>query len=201
VIVVPDAVDLSDSPPPAVAPSANSNSPDAAPKARTLGTLAGRTAVVIIVLVIAVMWIYAYFGHFDVPGRLPDQAFPTAAQPVCQAALDKIHQLPTANLSKTASDRADVVDQGSTDLEAMLADLRTKVPAAEPIHGEVSQWLDDWTTYVHDRRDYTAALRKDPTTRFAVTQSDRDKSQITNAVDNFATVNDMPACATPDDLS
>ena len=38
-------------------------------------------------------------------------------------------------------------------------------------------------------------------TRFAVTQSERDKSQITGALDRFARINEMAACKIPDDLS
>ena len=63
------------------------------------------------------------------------------------------------------------------------------------------QWLEDWQVYVQDRRDYTAQLRVDPMTRFAVTQSDRDKRQVTSALDRFAEINGMGACVIPDDLS
>ena len=48
--------------------------------------------------------------------------------------------------------------------------------------------------------EYAAQLRIDPNARFAVTQSDRDKAQITKAIDLFATVNVMGSCVTPDDL-
>ena len=168
---------------------------------RTPLAIVGRIAIVVMVLGIALMWIYAFFGKHDVPGRLADKTFPTAAAPICQATLDKIEALPKANETRTPAQRADVVDQSSGYLDAMLADLRTKVPANEPEHGIVTQWLDDWTTYVQDRRDYTAQLRVDPNVRFAVTQSDRDKTQITKGIDHFADVNFMLACSVPDDLS
>ncbi len=159
---------------------------------------------VIMVLGIVLMWVYAFSGNFlgvDVPGRLQDKTFPTAAQPVCQAAVDKVNALPKAFETPDPQKRADVVDQASTYLEDMLAQLRAQVPAAQPQHDIVTQWLADWETYVHDRRDYTKQLRVDPMARFAVTQSDRDKTQITQGVDHFADVNAMPACMTPDDLA
>ena len=173
---------------------------------RTPLAIVGRVAIVVMVLGITLMWIYAFFGKHDVPGRLADQSFPKVAQPICQATLDKIEALPKANETRTPSARADVVDQSSDYLDAMLADLRSKAPAAEPEHGIVTQWLDDWATYVKDRRDYTAQLRVDPNVRFAVTQSDRDKTQITKGIDHFADVNGeapnfMTACRVPDDLS
>jgi hypothetical protein len=167
---------------------------------RTPLAILGRAAIVVMVLGIVLMWIYAFFGTHEVPGRLADKTFPTAAQPICQATLDKIEALPKANETPTPAQRADVVDQGTGYLDQMLADLRGKVPAAEPEHGIVTQWLDDWGTYVQDRRDYTAQLRVDATVRFAVTQSDRDKTQITKGIDHFADVNFMAACAVPDDL-
>jgi len=158
-----------------------------------------RIAIVAIVVGIAVMWGFAFFGPRDSPGRLDDRAFPTAAEPICQAAKADLDALPPAFEAANAGARADVIVQGSDRLDRMIADLRTQVPAGAN-HDGIEQWLDDWGQYVQDRRDYAAQLRVDPGARFAVTQSDRDKSQITKAVDLFATVNVMGSCATPDDL-
>ena len=83
----------------------------------------------------------------------------------------------------------------------MLAQLRTLVPVGAAETEAETQWIEDWQVYVHDRRDYTAQLRVDPMTRFAVTQSDRDKRQVTSALDRFAEINAMPSCVVPDDLS
>jgi len=167
---------------------------------RTPLAIVGRVVIVSMLLGIALMWIYAFFGKHDVPGRLADDTFPTAAQPICQKTIDKIDALPKANETPTPAARADVVDQGTGYLAEMLVDLRARRPTLEPESSSVVQWLDDWDTYVQDRRDYTAQLRVDPTVRFAVTQSDRDKTQITKGIDHFADVNFMVACRVPDDL-
>jgi hypothetical protein len=159
-----------------------------------------RIAVIGVVVVIAVMWAFALFGHIDVPGQLADTTFPNAAEPVCKAAMAQIDALPPAPSTPDPNQRADVIDHANAILDQMLVDLRAKVPATQPEHDRINQWLDDWTTYVGDRKAYAAQLRVDRNARFYVTQSDRDNSQITNAIDNFATVNPMPDCATPQDV-
>lgn len=159
-----------------------------------------RVVVTAIALGIALLWIYALFANQPVPGRLDDRAFPLAAEPICKVAHDRIEALPKAQDTKTPAARADVVDQGTTILDGLLGDLRGRLPTTDPARGMVNEWLNDWSTYVHDRRDYTTRLRADSNARFYVTQSDRDGVQITNAVDRFAKVNDMPSCATPDDV-
>jgi hypothetical protein len=172
---------------------------------RSPWTLVGRVAVIVLALSLAAMWIFAFFGDHGVPGRLEDPVFPALAQPVCEATQDRIDQLPRADQTPTAAGRADVVDQATDDLDAMLVELRGLVPArtaaTEHEVDAVTQWIDDWQIYVQDRRDYTAQLRVDPMTRFAVTQSDRDKRQVTSALDRFAEINGMGACTIPDDLS
>lgn len=161
----------------------------------------GRIAVVVLAVSLITMWIYAFFGDHGVPGRLDNPVFPAQAEPVCAAAQARIDALPRASQTTTAGARADVVDQASDELDAMLAELRGLVPVGAAETEAETQWIEDWQTYVQDRRDYTAQLRVDPMTRFAVTQSDRDRRQITSALDRFAEINGMPSCVIPDDLS
>jgi hypothetical protein len=158
-----------------------------------------RFLIVGLVLALAAMWAYAFFGDIPVPGRLDDRTFPAAAEPICARGRAGLDTLPRAFEATDASARADVVDRATTMLEAMVADLRPVVPAGAD-HDRLDQWLDDWDTYNRDRRDYSARLRQDPTARFWLTQSDRDKRQINEALDNFAKVNAMASCATPEDV-
>jgi hypothetical protein len=175
--------------------------PDLEDNRRSPLRLLGRIAVVVLVLGLVLMWIYALWFPQDVPGRLADPAFAKAAQPICQATMDRIAALPKSIETPDAVARAGVVDRGTAEIERMITDLRAVVPATGPERDIATQWLDDYATYASDRREYTAALRVDPTTRFAVTQSDRDKKQITYAIDHFAQVNPMPACVTPGDVA
>jgi hypothetical protein len=168
---------------------------------RSRWTTVGRIAVVVLAVSLTAMWIYAFFGDHGVPGRLDNPVFPAQAEPVCAAAHAQIALLPLPNETPTASARADVVDRASDQLDAMLEQLRGLVPANAAETEAETQWIEDWQIYVHDRRDYTAQLRVDPMTRFAVTQSERDKRQVTSALDRFAEINGMPSCVVPDDLA
>jgi hypothetical protein len=159
-----------------------------------------RVATVAIVVGIAVMWIVAFFGDHPQPGRMADRTFPAAAEPVCARARAAIGRLPRAFESPTPADRAAVVDQGTAELETMVVGLRALLPADPDTRTRLEQWLGDWATFNQDRRDYARRLREDPGARFYASQSERDKAQINLAVDNFARVNDMPSCATPEDV-
>lgn len=178
---------------------ADPTTPAAAPP-RSGWSTAGRVAIVVLVLGLTGMWIYALWGKPDVPGQLADHAFPEAAEPICRAARAEVEALPKAQETRDPNSRADVLDKANQDLDQMLAALRTHVPATEPAHTMVAEWLADWQTYVNDRKAYTAQLRTDPNVRFAVTQSERDNSQINNALNRFADINNMASCETPDDL-
>ncbi len=184
-----------------VTPYASPPAADREIEPRSPWTLIGRATVVVLALSLTAMWVYAFFGDHGVPGRLENPTFPALAEPVCEATMGRIDQLPRADQTPTADERADVVDQGSDDLDAMLTELQRLVPPGQAETEPVNQWLADWRTYVHDRRDYTTELRVDPMTRFAVTQSDRDNRQVTGALDRFAAINGMAACSIPDDLS
>jgi hypothetical protein len=167
---------------------------------RSPWALVSRVVIVAMVLGIAVMWIFAFFGNHTVPGRMDDRTFPTAAEPVCAGAKRAVDGLPPAFETKDDRQRrADVVDQGTALLEGMVAELRTLPAGSEP-GARIDQWLADWDTYNRDRRDYTARLRQDPDARFYMSQSDRDKGQITRALDNFARVNGMGSCDAPEDV-
>jgi hypothetical protein len=166
---------------------------------RSPGRIISRLLIVALVIGLVAMWGYAFFGEVPVPGWMADRTFPQAAEPVCARTRVQLDTLPRAFEATDAAERAGVVDRATTMLEAMTVELRTVVPAG-PDHDRLNQWLDDWDTYNRDRRDYTGRLRQDAGARFYVTQSDRDKGQINAALDNFAKVNAMASCATPEDV-
>lgn len=170
---------------------------------RSVWTIIGRIAIVVMVVGLVAMWAYAFLGHPDVPGQLADPAFAKAAEPICKATKDQIDTLPKAFATPDAAQRAGVVDQATGELEQMVRDLRAKLDLASAPgdRDKVVPWLDDWDRYNLDRREYTVALRADPSTRFIVTQSERDKVQITGALDRFAKINNMASCIIPDDLA
>jgi hypothetical protein len=159
-----------------------------------------QAVILVMVIGIAVMWIYAFFGEVPSPARLEDRTFPDAAEPICARARAALDGLPKAFETDEAMARADVVDRGTTILAGLVTELRATVPAAQPTRDRLNLWLDDWEIYLRDRRDYTARLRVDPTARFYLSQSERDRRQINSSLDNFAKVNTMASCATPEDV-
>lgn len=165
----------------------------------------GLVLAVISGVVVLGMWAWVFGYHLggswrdDTPGRLANTTFPTLAEPVCAEAVTALAALPPAWTTGTPAARADAVDGSVVVLNEMVADLR-----ALPTGGQdeaVNEWLIDWETFIADRADYADRLRSDPDARFYVTQSDRDRRQITLAIDRFAETNRMPSCATPADLS
>jgi len=165
----------------------------------------GLVLAVVSAVVVLGMWAWVFGYHLggtwrdDTPGRLANTTFPTLAEPVCARASSVLTSLPPAWSTETPEARADAVDSSVVVLDEMVADLR-----ALPTGGQdaaVNEWLVDWETFIADRADYAGRLRLDPEARFYVTQSDRDRRQITLAIDRFAETNRMPSCVTPSDLS
>lgn len=178
-------------------PSSPSAAPDEAPRRRV--TLGG-VAVLVVVVALTAMWAYALFGRPDVPGRLDDADFRTAAEQTCARARTALDEVPRSITARTSAERADLVVQGTDILAGMVDELAAQTPSADPGRTVVTEWLADWRTYLGDRREYAERLRSDPDARFYVSQSDRDKRQITAAVDRLANINQMPSCTVPDDV-
>jgi hypothetical protein len=147
------------------------------------------------------LYIYAFF--FYDPGllidELPSRAFPDAAEKVCAQAQAKLEDLPISTSSRTAAERADVVDQANAILRDMVAQLEPLVPQGQgKITTGVQEWVTDWGHYVDDRQAYADGLRRDPDTRFV--ERRKANRQISLAIDSFAQVNRMDSCVTPGDV-
>jgi hypothetical protein len=151
------------------------------------------------------MWLWVFAFHLggtwrdQQPGQLDDPTFAVAAEPVCAAMVADLALLPQAWETDSPASRADALDESVVILNEMVATLRTLPVGTE--QQAVDEWTADWQTYVNDRADYARRLRDDAEARFYVTQSDRDRRQITLAIDKFAQTNAMPSCETPADLS
>jgi hypothetical protein len=149
-------------------------------------------------------WIYVLF-IYD-PGllidELADRRFPVAAEEVCARAVAELQELPPASAAPDAAARADTVEQSNVILTRMVADLVPHVPAGPPnIRDGVNEWLDDWRTYIGDRRNYVANLRADPEARFLESPKGTGTKGVTRGIDSFAEVNRMDSCTTPGDVS
>lgn len=147
------------------------------------------------------LYIYAFF--FYDPGllidELADRTFPNAAEKVCAAAEAQLQRLPVSNTSRTADERAAVVEQANNILQDMVTQLRPLVPQGQgQVTTGVDEWVSDWERYLQDRVAYADGLRGDPDTRFV--ERRKGNRQISLAIDSFAQVNRMDSCTTPGDV-
>ena len=112
----------------------------------------------------------------------------------------QVDELPAANESETAADRADVVDQSNALLVGMVDELDTLVPTdGDPTEREaIGEWVSDWRDHVTDRQEYVNELRDDPGARFS--ERVKGTKQLSRAIDSFAEVNRMESCSTPGDV-
>jgi hypothetical protein len=157
-----------------------------------------RIAVGVVIGVLAVMWIYVLFiAKPDTGDRLADRSFPNAAQPICAATLASMGKAGLVNQRASSPQaRADLADRADTELAAMVAQLRTKVPPSGEVHDALTKWLGDWDQWLQDRAAWTAKLRTGDDAQFFEKQreSGEPNSQALNA---FAVTNDMQSCSTP----
>jgi hypothetical protein len=161
-----------------------------------------RVLIVVVVVAMVAMWAYVLYlafgpGRQPPPDRLADPSFARQAQAICQGAHAEVAVLPRAVETKTAKERADIVDQANQSFTAMIDEIEPLAPGGED--GQiVAEWITDWRTYLDDRAAYAEALRRDPDARLFVTA--RDNEQVTEYIDAFAADNHMAACATPIDV-
>jgi hypothetical protein len=150
-------------------------------------------------VIFAAYWVYlfAFTGDYRPAGYLNDRTFPAAAEPICRGAMQRLDALPPARTARTATQRAGTVDQADAILRDMIRRLHGVVPDTAD-RKFIDQWLDDYGTFVGDRDEYAQALRRDPGAEYLVTK--KYGQQISVALDNYAQVNHMDSCTTPNDV-
>ena len=159
-------------------------------------------------------WAFSPWARTENPGRLDDRDFAAWADQRCEQAHAAIDGLPTARQAQSHAERAEQVDRGTAFVESLVADLRRSagdtLSAVSESNGppdvELAQaWLDDWDTYIADRRDHAARLRAadedtpDRELRFLLVDM-TEGSTYTERMDGFARLNDMDACQIPGDV-
>ena len=163
-----------------------------------------RTAALIGLGVFATFWIWAlFFASKEGVNRIEDRAWVESAQSICETAADERTAL--ANYTRLDEggaelirQRADIVDEATDTLERMLNSLE-----ALPLTGEKGQaiiplWIDEYRTYLGDRRNYAAQLRESgENLPFYETAN---QIPISERLATFAADNEMPACKPPLDL-
>lgn len=177
------------------------DAPPSEPQADRRAWSTGRIAAVMAVLAMVLFWLWIWSGApaKDNPDKLKDASYVASLETRCKAMVKAIGALPPAQTTPDPVERAEVLDQANAILTDFVADLRAGAPTSGPAAKSVDGWLDDWETYVRDRKEYAAALREDPKARLLLDQSPLGDS-VDKTVQIFAEVNQIPDCSTPGDV-
>ena len=159
-------------------------------------------------------WAFSPWARSENPGRLDNREFASWARQRCALTQDAVNALPSARQAASRVQRADQVDLGTAEVEALVSDLRGRADQSlarvsddsGPADGElVDSWLADWAVYIEDRHRFAARLRDpaddtpDREMRFLLVDM-VEGSTYTERMDGFARLNDMDACQTPGDV-
>ena len=158
-----------------------------------------RLLIGVVIFGMLLMWGYGLFGpRSEAPGSLSSAEFASTAEPTCTDARAAIDELPRAHETEDPIDRADVIDEANDHLTAMSTELRTQVPTEKTDAAMVTEWLDDWDVLIADRQRFADAIRTDRTARYLETE--KAGNHLSEALNRFAEINEMPSCADPGDV-
>jgi len=160
----------------------------------------------LVVLGILAMWVYAFgFASKKAAYRVDDDAWRARAEEVCttkQAERVKLVDMTQGYIAEPTTaqmiERADLVDRATGILETQLTEMTAVLPPSDRDRSLVAEYEGYWRTVFSDRRAYTARLRDlqlEPYFETAI-----DGTPVTNLLTDFAVVNQMPACAPPNEL-
>jgi hypothetical protein len=157
-------------------------------------------ALVVAVIAIIAMWVYILGPWRDrkVPTTLEDLTYAERVEPICAASQARIEELPPAATATSPQQRAEVLDEANEIVAALVDDLREIEPLVAEDQQYVDQWMADWTSYLASRREYARILASGRDDRFRVEAE--GGHPITQRMDGFADLNDMPSCFVPLDV-
>ncbi len=146
-----------------------------------------------------VMYLSLVEGREEPRDRLEDTTWTASAEAACARSTPVFESLPFANEADDPVERAQFLAAGTDELEEMVDRLEALPPPATSEEASaVARWLADYRAFIVDRREYEAALRTGQDDAFTVT--DRGGYQLDVLIDDFARVNFMESCETPDDV-
>lgn len=152
---------------------------------------------VLAALALVAFWIYVFANRGSIAhdDEFSDPEFSAAAELICAERQAAIAELPLATAAEGPLDRAPLVAAGTTELAAMLVELRELgLPATEAGAETLPQWLADYDTYLNDRRVWTEQLELGLDEPFLISGNDQGV-RITDLLNTYAEVNFMRSCA------
>jgi hypothetical protein len=164
-----------------------------------------RTTLTAVMLSFAAFWVWAlFFASKEAINRIEDRDWSARAQQICldadiaRDALADYRRLDSGG-SELIRERADIIDRATDILDDMVDDIDAVTPADDKGAAIVPMWIDEYRTYIGDRRRYADELRTTgENLPFYETMAE---VPISERLATFAADNDMAACSPPFDLS
>lgn len=198
----PAPADAGGTPPPGQDPR-----PPGAPRPkRSTATIAVRSVLAVVVLLIVAMWVYA-FGFAEKQGLyvVEDEAWSERAQGICEVYEQRRLELTDMDegyienpTNEQMLQRADIVDQATDLLQAELDEVFEVLPSSARDQELVLEYRRWFEVLISDRRAYTERLRNFELGPYLETKI--DGGPVTNLLVDFTTANRMKRCAPPGEL-
>lgn len=147
------------------------------------------------VTVFAVFWIWAlFFASKTAVNKIGDEAWAARAESIC-ADYDLQVRALSALADADLEVRADLVDESTDLLSAMLDELVAVPPEDDKGQAIVPDWVEEYRVLLADRYRYADQLRSGQNIPF--TETAVNGVPVTERIETFAGDNDMPSCAPP----
>lgn len=164
-----------------------------------------RVALVVGATLFVAFWTWAlFFASKEAVNRINDRAWADRGEAICLAATEERLLLADFRTIVDAGpelirERADIVDNATDILEAMLNDLVAVTPTDQKGIEIVPLWETDYRIHLQDRRNFSNQLRESgENLPFYETA---DGIPLSERIETFAVDNEMPSCAPPRDLT
>lgn len=174
------------------------------PPSRTNLQRLGRLSILIACIFIGAMWVYAFvFASRESINKIYDDEWSARSQTRCeQSATERTALTDMTRIDEddpqSLAIRADLVDRATDSIEEMVNDIEADKPSTEKGLALVPKWINDYRTYIEDRRDYANELRTGALPTFSETLV--DEVPVSERLGKFARENEMRACQPPFDL-
>jgi hypothetical protein len=154
-----------------------------------------RLLLLVVVVGVAAFWIWAlFFASKTAVNKIGDDAWAERAEAIC-ADYDLQVRALSALADADLDVRADLVDESTGLLSAMLDEIVVVPPQDDKGQAIVPAWVEEYRILLADRYRYADQLRSGQNIPF--TETAVNGVPVTERLETFAGDNDMPSCAPP----
>jgi hypothetical protein len=162
--------------------------------------------IITVLVLIGAMWVYAFgFASRESFNRINDESWKVRTEAACQKAEDDRFALQDLsamdpNDADDLAKKAKIVDAATDSLEQAINSIASDIPTDAKGQALVPQWLNDYRTYIGDRRNFANELRTSDRRPFFA-ETELEGVPISEKIGKFARENDIRTCQPPLDLS